>query len=170
MSNFEVKQKLSIMNKRKRKPMSDNHKAKISNKLMGKMPKNTSCYNQYKNIQSGRYKIGNKNIFFRSKWEANYSLYLEFLIKYNKIKSWKYEVDVFVFENIKFGTRSYRPDFKVINTNNSIEYHEVKGYWDKKSITKMKRMKKYYPDIKIIIIDSERYKEIGKFSKLYGWY
>jgi len=34
---------------------------------------------RFTHIKSGKYKIGNQLIFFRSKWEANYALYLEYL-------------------------------------------------------------------------------------------
>jgi len=72
----------------------------------GIMPKNLQYPGHYKN---GYYDINGKRIFFRSKWEANVALYLDFLVKQKQIKEWTYEEDVFIFEKIKFGTRSYRP-------------------------------------------------------------
>ena len=132
------------------------------------MPKNLGYPNRYKN---GNYNINGNDIFFRSSWEANYALYLDFLIKQKQIKSWTYEKDVFIFKKIKFGTRSYRPDFKIYNLDNTFEYHEVKGYMDNKSKTKIKRMAKYYPNVKLIIIDKDVYKDlkkkIGKMLKFY---
>jgi len=134
------------------------------------MPKNRQNPGAYGNIKRGYYDINGKKMFLRSKWEANYSLYLDFLVKQRQIKSWLYENKVFVFEKIKFGTRSYRPDFEVINNNDTISYHEVKGYMDAKSKTKLKRMKKYYPEVKIVLIDKNSYKEISKWSGLIkGW-
>ncbi|HFD04779.1 MAG TPA: hypothetical protein ENJ25_01385 [Firmicutes bacterium] len=122
-------------------------------------------------VKRGYYDINGKNMFFRSKWEANYALYLDFLIKQKQIQKWEYEKDTFVFKKIKFGTRSYKPDFKIYNNIRTIEYHEVKGYMDSKSKTKIKRMAKYYPYIKLIIIDSDIYKDIkrklGKLLKFY---
>lgn len=135
---------------------------KISDSHVGIMPKNMQVPGKYGNIQRGWFEIGDEKLFFRSKWEANYALYLNFLIKQNLIREWTYEKDVFVFEAIQFGTRSYRPDFKIINNDNSIEYHEVKGYMDAKSVTKLKRMAKYYPAIKIVIIDTKYYRDIKK--------
>ena len=134
----------------------------------GIMPKNLQYPGRYRN---GYYNINGKRVYFRSKWEANYALYLDFLIKQKQIKKWTYEKDVFIFEKIKFGTRSYRPDFKIYNNDESIEYHEVKGYMDAKSKTKIKRMAKYYPNIKLIIVDKPIYKDIkkklGKMLKFY---
>jgi len=115
--------------------------------------------------------VSSKRMFFRSKWEANYSLYLDFLVKHKQIIRWEYEPDVFVFEKIKFGTRSYRPDFKVYNNEENFEYHEVKGYMTPRSKTQIKRMAKYYPKIKLIIIDGDIYNDIknklGKMLKFY---
>jgi len=119
----------------------------------------------------GYYDINGKKIFFRSSWEANYALYLNFLINKKQIKGWEYEKDTFWFEKIKRGIRSYKPDFKIYNNNETIEYHEVKGWMDKKSKTKLNRMRIYYPDIKLILIDSECYRnlknQIGRLLKFY---
>lgn len=169
MAKPEVRKKLSILNKRKRVPMKTEHKIKISDKLAGRMPKNIKT-KMFGNIKSGKYDINGKLIFFRSKWEANYALYLDFLIKQKEIKKWEYEVDTFVFHKIKFGTRSYKPDFKVINNDGSIAYHEVKGYMDDRSKTKLKRMAKYYPEIKIRLIDKPVYNSIKKWDKLLKFY
>ena len=109
-------------------------------------------------------------MFFRSSWEANYARYLNFLKKQREIQSWQYEAKTFEFTEIKRGTRSYTPDFLVVNNNGLIEFHEVKGWMDPRSKTKLKRMAKYYPNIKIILIDSKEYKKIAKWKKLIeGW-
>ena len=122
-------------------------------------------------VKRGHYDINGKDIFFRSKWEANYALYLDFLIKQKQIKKWEYEADVFVFEKIKFGTRRYKPDFKVYIGVNRVEYHEVKGHMTAKSKTQLKRMKKYYPEIKIVLIDKDVYQDIKKkLGKMLGFY
>lgn len=101
-------------------------------------------------------------IFVRSAWEANYARYLNWLVAHGQIKSWEYEPDVFYFEGIKRGTRSYLPDFKVENNDGSIEYHEVKGWMDKQSQTKLKRMKKYHPSVKVVLVDKPVYNGIAK--------
>ena len=122
-------------------------------------------------IKKGQYDINGKVIFFRSKWEANIALYLDFLIKQKEIKSWTFEEDRFIFEKIQFGTRSYRPDFKLYKENGEVVYWEVKGYFDARSKTKIKRMAKYYPDVKLIVIDKAGYADIvnkiGKTLKFY---
>lgn len=140
------------------------------NKLSGKMPANIMQPGKFMNIERGHFDINGKRMFFRSKWEANYALYLDFLIKQKQIDKWEYEVDVFVFEKIKFGTRSYRPDFKIF-FNGTFHYDEVKGHMDAKSKTKINRMRIYYPKVVLNIIDSKSYGEIkrkvGKMLKFY---
>lgn len=102
-------------------------------------------------------------IYVRSSWEANYARYLNLLVKNKQILGWKFEIDTFKFP-IEHGSRYYVPDFKVFNNNGSFEYHEVKGYMDQRSSTKLKRMAKYYPDVKIVLIDKAAY--ISIFSNI----
>lgn len=149
------------------------HRMKLSDALAGKMPSNmmSATSNSYSNIQRGYYDINGDTLYFRSKWEANYALYLDFLIDHKEILKWEFEPDTFIFEEIKLGVRSYTPDFKVFNIDGSHEYHEVKGYMDSKSKTKLKRFSKYYPDEKLVLIDSDQYrainKQVGKLLKFY---
>ena len=148
-------------------PMSHDRKMIISNALVGKMPLNIAfgSNGSYPNVQRGDYECSKGTQYFRSKWEANYALFLDFLIKNGEIVNWEYEPETFFFEKIKLGTRSYRPDFKVFNNNGSTEIHEVKGYMDAKSKTKLKRMAKYFPDVKLILIDVVFYKDMMKKMK-----
>ncbi len=171
MANPEVKSMLKKLNRRSRRPMSDLHKSKISDANAGKMPSNMRLHGNYPNINSGDYDINGKVMYFRSGWEANYALYLDWLVKQKQILRWEYEQEKFIFEKIKFETRSYLPDFKVYNNNGTDYFVEVKGYMDSKSKTKLKRMKKYYPKIKIELVDSKAYgilkKKIGKVCNFY---
>lgn len=101
-------------------------------------------------------------IFFRSRWEANYARYLNLLVAQNKIAKWEFEVDTFWFEAVRRGTRSYTPDFKIYGTDGRIWYEEVKGWMDKKSATKLKRMKKYHPAVEVVLITVKEYTAIEK--------
>lgn len=109
--------------------------------------------------------IGGHHKYFRSKWEANYARYLEFLKQNGKIKDWQHEVKTFWFDKIKRGCCSYLPDFEVTNNDGSIEYHEVKGWYDDRSKTKIKRMAKYYPNIKLVVIFGKDYRIIANQVK-----
>jgi len=110
-------------------------------------------------------------IYVRSSWEHNYALYLNFLMSQRKIKSWEYEPDTFEFEGIKRGCRFYTPDFKVVHPDGRVEYHEIKGYMDKRSATKLKRMAKYHPDVVVKIIDESVYGDLARIFRnvLSGW-
>ena len=121
----------------------------------------------YRFTKSGWFCIGGKTCFFRSSWEVVYARYLEFLKENDKILEWKYEPRTFWFEKIKRGVRSYTPDFLVIEKNSNIVFHEVKGYLDSKSKTKLKRMKKYYPEFPVILIEKNTYKSVLELERMY---
>jgi len=110
--------------------------------------------------------IGGVRKYYRSRWEANYACYLEFLKENRAIKHWQHECTTFWFEGIKRGVVSYLPDFLVVNNDDSEEYHEVKGWMDPKSATKLKRMKKYHPNVKVKVIDSKWFKANRHLSKI----
>lgn len=123
----------------------------------------------FDNIQRGTYLIGDKEMYFRSKWEANYALYLEWLKKQGEIQDWEYEPMWYEFP-IKHGATRYLPDFAVTLKNGS-ELHEVKGRLTGRAKTQLKRMAKFYPHIKLIVIDQvfmkDLTKKMGKVLKFY---
>lgn len=126
--------------------------------------------NIYSRVKSKTVDINGKVFFARSAWEANVAAYLEFLVENGEIESWEHEPETFWFEEIRRGTRSYLPDFKVTEKNGEHKYIEVKGYMDAKSKTKLKRMAKYYPHIKIEVIGAKEYKAIEKNSRLFKYW
>jgi hypothetical protein len=126
---------------------------------------------EYKNIPHqdvarGWREIGGKRIYFRSKWECNYSRYLEYQKENKLILDWFHEPQTFWFEKIKRGCRSYLPDFKVINLDSSVIWFEVKGYYDAKSKTKIKRFAKYYPEETLILIDGTWFSKNNKMMRV----
>lgn len=100
--------------------------------------------------------------YFRSAWEANYARYLNWLVSLGQIASWRFESDTFQFHGIKRGARFYTPDFRVMTNAGGIEYHEVKGWMDARSATQLRRMAKYYPAVKVVLIDAECYRGISR--------
>lgn len=114
--------------------------------------------------------VGGKRFYARSRWEANYGRYLEWQKLQGLIVDWDHEPKTFWFEGIKRGVMSYLPDFWV-KTKTGEEYHEVKGWMDARSVTKIKRMAKYHPTIKLQVIDSVRYRTLAKQLKqiVPGW-
>jgi hypothetical protein len=113
------------------------------------VPKNT-----YTKARGGKRKDLN-NQYLRSKWEANYARYLNYLGL-----EWEYEPKTFEFKEIKRGTRHYTPDFYIPKEDVFIE---VKGWFTSKGETAIKRFFKYFPEkakkLKIVL-DKE-------FSKAY---
>lgn len=118
--------------------------------------------NVYSRAKSGRREdLG--NMFFRSSYEANYARYLNYVIvNGSDIIKWEYEPDTFEFKKIKRGTRFYTPDFKIHLKNGHIEYHEVKGWDYPKGKTSRKRFAKYYPHLKLILIDGDFFKALKR--------
>jgi len=113
-------------------------------------------------------------IFVRSAWEANISRYLNFLKARKMIDRWEYEPQRFDFP-IRRGTNTYLPDFKVWKTVDTYEWWEVKGFRLssiaegkkvpralRRGLIALRRMAKYYPDEKIVVIDTDRYREIAR--------
>jgi uncharacterized protein DUF1064 len=129
--------------------------------------------NKWKHIKRGfRKDIGNGKIFFRSAREANYARFLNWRIKQGEILKWEYEPKTFIFHKIELGTRSYTPDFRITNLDKTTEYHEIKGFYDAKSRTKINRMRKYYPDVKLVLIKGQKeFKQITHNAHLLikGW-
>lgn len=114
--------------------------------------------------------VGGKRFYARSRWEANYGRYLEWQKAQGLIVDWEHEPKTFWFEGIKRGVMSYLPDFWV-RTKSGEEFHEVKGWMDARSLTKIKRMAKYHPSVKLQVIDSVRYRILAKQLKsiVPGW-
>jgi hypothetical protein len=101
--------------------------------------------------------IGGQRHFFRSSWEVVYAKYLQSLVENHIIISWEFEPVSFKFSDTTNSVRSYTPDFRVTNLDRSIEFHEVKGYVDKKSIIKSEKMAKEYPDTVLKMIGEKEY-------------
>ncbi len=119
----------------------------------------TLSANAYSRCKGGfREDIG---VYVRSGWEANYARYLNFLVSQLKIQSWRYEPRTFRFPVVR-GSTEYTPDFEVIENDNSIVFHEVKGWMDAKSKTKLKRFAKHFPNETLLLITEKEYNEIKR--------
>jgi hypothetical protein len=133
----------------------------ITKKMMDTKFKNGTFVTsrQKQTWKAGWREIGGKRKYFRSRWEANYARYLEFLKTNNQIIEWEHEPRVFWFNGIKRGCVSYLPDYSVTLNNKTVEYHEVKGWMDDRSKTKIKRMGIYFPEVTLKIIDAKWFKQ-----------
>ena len=167
---FIKKQHSEGVKKAWQNPASKFNGSKFKQFLSNRMMKQQACGKLNKGNK--QYKSGKREdlgIYVRSGWEANYARYLNWMKNRGDILAWSYEPDRFEFP-VKRGTRSYTPDFKVIEKNGDIDYHEVKGWLTPKGKTRLKRMKKYHPNIKIILITGKEYYAISKWKSLIpGW-
>lgn len=125
--------------------------------------KSTGNYRRYNRptTKKGWYTSGDRKYYLKSSWEEAYAKHLDNLLDNGKIKQWSYEPDTFWFDKIKRGVRSYTPDFKVEYLDGKVEYHEVKGYLDSKSKTKLNRMRIYHPKVVMKLIDRAEMKQLG---------
>ena len=139
--------------------MSDEHRQKLSDRMSVQM--NAADPSKVYSRAAAGYRDDLGPIYFRSSWEANYARYLNWLQARGEIEKWEYEPDTFWFEKIKRGVRSYKPDFKIWEKG-SVYYDEIKGYMDAKSKTKIKRMRIYYPQVKLRVIAVKEYRSIAK--------
>jgi hypothetical protein len=94
------------------------------------------------------------NIYFYSRWEANYAR----LLNYLKIK-WTYEPKTF-----NLGLQNYTPDFYLPSQD---MYVEVKNFLWKYSKIRDENFRKLYPDIKLqLLLKSDYLKLENKYAHL----
>lgn len=139
--------------------MADETRSKRSAVMSAVAAKRPAHKNYTKGAGGRRADLNNQ--FFRSSWEANYARYLNLLMKMGVVEAWEFEPETFWFKSIKRGVRSYLPDFKVkYRSDPTPVFVEVKGWVVAKDRTKWKRMKKYYPHIKLEIVGAKEYRAI----------
>jgi hypothetical protein len=102
--------------------------------------------------------------YFRSRWEANYARWLNWLVAHGQITGWTYEPKTFYFP-VKRGTMSYTPDFLITHTDGRQEWHEVKGWLTQQGATALRRFARYYPEEVLVLIDAPVYKSIAQQAK-----
>jgi hypothetical protein len=110
--------------------------------------------------------------YFRSSWEANYARWLNLLVQQGNIVGWTYEPETFIFHTIKRGCRTYTPDFRIELNGGGHEWHEVKGWMDPKSKTRLDRMARHYPEERVIVIGADWFRDAnrkGLGRLLTGW-
>lgn len=110
--------------------------------------------------------VGEKHCFFRSSWEANYARYLQWLKEADEIVDWAHEP-----ETLWLGSTGYIPDFRVKECDGSTTYHEVKGFMDYRSRSKLALLAKRYPAIDLRLVTQREYFAIEKQFSAYveGW-
>lgn len=128
--------------------------------------------------------VGGQSCCFRSKGEYNLALYLEFLKEQGEVIRWVHELREeigelnqpplccdFFFEGVRRNPISFLIDFAVEYPGGNIMFWEYKGWLQGKDVSKFKRMAKFYPDEKIILVmagkankDAGRLRQIRKYA------
>jgi len=92
--------------------------------------------------------------YFRSSWEANAARFWNWTHE-----PWTYEPQTFWFPGIRRGNVSYTPDFWLPAKGHFVE---VKGWMDPESKTKLNRMARYHPTVKIVLLDAAFFRAIER--------
>jgi hypothetical protein len=109
-------------------------------------------------------------IRFKSRYEYNYSLFLDYVGL-----AWVYEPRKFLFERIQTGVRVYMPDFYLPEESRRRGhevYHECKGYMDRRSRTQIARLRRYFPEVELVVIDAGFFRAVctrGICRLVPGW-
>lgn len=72
------------------------------------------------------------------------------------------------FEPLKFRIGSvcfYTPDFEVVAADGTLEYHEVKGFWDPKARVKIKAAASMFPDRLFVAVMKNPKKKGGGWTR-----
>jgi hypothetical protein len=120
------------------------HSRKISSrKRIGQIP---TYYTYYYESKRGR-------IYMRSSWEVAFAYWLD----HHGIR-WEYEPRSFYLGKGKWGSKSYTPDFYLIDQD---EYVELKGYCSPEFKLKLKRFHEMYPEIKLYVFFGRHLRAAG---------
>jgi hypothetical protein len=125
---------------------------------------------KYNNHAAWR-EINGKRYYFKSKWEANYARYLDWMRQRNLIADWLYEPQTFTFPDTRGVASSYKPDFRVLRPEGSHYWVEVKGYMTAASKTKLRRFERHFPGEVIMIVGSDWFAKNNEMMKglVRGW-
>lgn len=88
---------------------------------------------------------------YRSKWEQLYAAHLDTLKMLGRVTSYAYEPDTLVCA----GGTKYRPDFRVVASDGSEAYHEVKGYFRPQDKVRVREALAVSP-LDVILVTRER--------------
>jgi hypothetical protein len=96
--------------------------------------------------------INGQDYDFKSKFEANWALYLSFLQDTEVIKDWDYEQVKFNFVGETTAPVQYTPDFRILDKDGNTYFQECKGYFEGKDNSRFRRLIKYNPGVVIDLV------------------
>lgn len=143
-----------------------NRKVSASLRNLGKLH-----HNRRGSWKAGWRTVGGRRIYFRSRWEANYGRYLEHLRINGMIKRWEHEPKAFAFTKESTYPHSYLPDFRVTGITGAVQFHEVKGWMDRRSRQQIARMKRYFPTVVLVVRRAKWFKRANVKMKgiIHDW-
>jgi len=108
--------------------------------------------------------MGGKRIWFANRMEANYYRYLLWQKEQKLIANFQYQPNFFDFRPFGYdkGVVTYKPDFLVVSMDGSSMYVELKGHISRDHKTKMSRMRKCFPGVRITVVTYSQYKQLEK--------
>ena len=165
----ETRQRISARLRGRPANAPESYKAAVVTKLAryGTAGPRLTAGQAYSRVRSGK-RADLEDRFFRSSWEANYARYLNWLVRKKQLLRWEYEPKTFRFEGVTRGPYTYTPDFCLYTVDGGVVYHEVKGWMDGPSKSRIARFRKFFPDINLVIIDSEVYRDINARGRWYS--
>lgn len=101
---------------------------------------------------AGWAEIGVQRCYFRSKLERRHAEFLELQRGAGLIREWQHEPRTFHFPDRLQAPVSYKPDFRVVWCSGVEEWHECKGHWTRRDVTKLRLMARHYPEITIAVV------------------
>lgn len=170
----ETKASISVSSAKRWRDMTREEKtAAVKSQQLARGLKGTKTRGRIETTWKGAWReIDGQKHFFRSRWEANYARVLGLWRSQEIITAWDHEPKTFTFDTAKKGgPYTYLPDFLVTWPDGREEYHEVKGWMDRRSLAKLRRMRLYHPNVALILVDKDAYKELAATysSSVEGW-
>lgn len=116
-------------------------------------------------------RLERNGITFRSKWEHNLSLVLDYMVDKGILISWQYEPKTYFFAHwygtlLRPGPMTYLPDFYCKWADGHENYVEVKGYSQGTDRTKLRRFIKHYNTHPLILVTDDA--SMLKFAETEG--
>jgi len=123
-------------------------------------PSNVVIVGGYSSRWQGWVEFEDYRFYAKSKYERDYSLFLQYRKKQGELLSWVYEPKRFSFKEFyDRGQLFYTPDFYLTLSSGKTEYHETKGFLNSPSKSKIRRFEKHYPEEgPITLIDASWFK------------
>lgn len=115
--------------------------------------------------------VGGKTCNFRSDGERKLAIYFQHLKEQKYIRDWAFEQTRFTFPDETRGAKQFLVDFDILNMDHTFEYWEYKGWLRGSDVTKFRRVAKYRPEAKLVLVmsgkakkDANRLRQISKYA------